>query len=903
MKKTYKINGMTCASCVAAVTRSVAKVPGAKNVNVNLATEKMVVEYDKDLSKKIVKAVSNAGYSATIETNDKRVSIKIGGISCAACVNTIEKALTKTTGVNKASVNIATETANINYDPKIINVDQIGDIIKSSGYEVILSSSVNEYDEDKLRKEKQIKTLWKKFLVSLIFSIPVLYIAMGHMINLPLPKIVDPMFYPIGFALSQLILSIPVLIAGNQFFRVGFKALFKRSPNMDSLVALGSSAAFIYSIYSTIMIARGFPEFYKDLYFETSEVIITFILLGKYFEAIAKGKTSEAIKKLMKLAPTTASVKVGKVFIIKDISTVKAGDIILVKPGEKVPVDGVITKGSSATDESMISGESIPVEKSIGDKVIGASMNITDAFEFEVTSVGSDTVLSKIIKLVEDAQGSKAPIAKLADIISGYFVPIVLVIALLSGVIWFISGQSLTFSLTIFVAVLVIACPCALGLATPTAIMVGTGKGAENGVLFKSGAALETAHKIDVIVFDKTGTLTEGKPSVTDVINKSDLSDKEIIKIAASAEVKSEHPLGKAIVNNAKDLGLDLYNLDSVNNIAGKGLQFVIDERIYSIGNKALMDSNLVDLSSVIAESDKIAFEGKTPMYLTLDNKLLGVIAVADIIKKNSKLAVERIKSLGIDVYMITGDNKLTANAISKKVSIDNVLSEVLPGEKASEVKKLQSMGLSVAMVGDGINDAPALAQSDLGIAIGSGTDIAIESAEIVLVKNDLLDVVTALELSRKTIKNIKENLFWAFGYNTVGIPIAAGVLFIFGGPKLNPMISALAMSFSSVSVLTNALRLKRFKPALYSDDYKPRVLKQKKVKKEDKNMETIYKIEGMTCMHCVAHVKEAASKVRGSKEVFVSLEDNILKVESKKDNSKKIIEAVEAAGYVATIK
>ncbi len=818
MKKTYKIEGMTCASCVRTIEKSVSKIEGASNVSVNLTTEKLMVEFENDLSNDVIKAVSDAGYKAKLKENFKSVTIKISGMTCATCVNTIEKSLNSTDGVESVNVNFATESAKISYDPTIISIDGIYKVIKDSGYDPLQSTSENQFDEDKARKQKEMKTLWKKFLVSGIFSIPLLYLAMGHMLGLPIPRIIDAEYNALNFGLIQLLLVIPPMIAGYKFYTVGFKALYKRSPNMDSLIALGTSAAILYGIYAIIMIATGdeitAARFVNDLYFETAGVIITLILLGKYLESIAKGRTSEAIKKLMGLSPKTAIIIVDGKQIEVDIDQVQVGDIVLVKPGQKVPVDGVVVKGLTAIDESMITGESLPVDKNIGDKVVGASINKTGSIEFEAKKVGGDTVLAQIIKLVEDAQGSKAPIAKLADVISGYFVPVVLVIATVSALLWYITGSSSVFALTIFISVLVIACPCALGLATPTAIMVGTGKGAENGVLIKSGVALETAHKINAIVFDKTGTITEGRPEVTDIVTVKGVTEEEVLRIAASAELKSEHPLGEAIVRSASNKKIDLKELDQFEALPGKGIQFSIEKSVYYLGNEKLMSDFNIELGNLLNQSIALAEQGKTPMFLSSSSNILGIIAVADIIKATSKEAIEKIHALGIKVYMITGDNKRTANAISKQVGIVHVLAEVLPEDKALEVKKLQEMGMSVAMVGDGINDAPALAQADVGIAIGSGTDVAMESADIVLMRSDILDVVTALELSKSTIRNIKQNLFWAFAYNSLGIPLAAGLLYVFGGPRLNPMFAAAAMSFSSISVLLNALRLKRFKPS-----------------------------------------------------------------------------------------
>ncbi len=818
MKKTFNIEGMTCASCVRTVEKVVDKIEGTKNASVNLTTERLIVEFDENLTDKVIKAVTDVGYKATLKENFKTVKITIFGITCATCVNTIEKSLNETDGVEEVVVNFATEVARVTYNPVIIDIAKIHSVIRDSGYEPSESKSENQFDEDKARKDKEIKTLWKKFITSVAFSIPLLYLAMGHMLGLPIPVIIDGNINPLNFGLIQLILVIPPLISGYKFYTIGYKALWKRSPNMDSLIALGTSAAILYGIYAIIMIATGdstvATKYVNDLYFETAGVIISLILLGKYLEAIAKGRTSEAIKKLMGLSPKTAIIIINGEYRKVDIAEVKVNDIVLVKPGEKVPVDGEVINGITAIDESMITGESLPVEKTVGDKVVGASINKTGSIEFKATKVGEDTVLAQIIKLVEDAQGSKAPIAKMADVISGYFVPIVLGIAVISGLAWYLSGASSVFALTIFISVLVIACPCALGLATPTAIMVGTGKGAENGVLIKSGVALETAHKIDAIIFDKTGTITEGRPEVTDIIPSGKGLANEVLLIAASAEVKSEHSLGEAIVRKAKEKNLKLKTLKHFNALPGRGIEFELDNILYYLGNEKLMKDKKIDLTDIFNHSITLANQGKTPMFLSTNANLIGIIAVADIIKESSKVAIEKIHELGIEVYMITGDNKRTARAISRQVGIDKVLAEVLPEDKVKEVKKLQALGKTVAMVGDGINDAPALAQSDVGIAIGSGTDVAMESADIVLMRSDILDVVTALQLSKSTIRNIKQNLFWAFAYNTLGIPLAAGLLFAFGGPKLNPMFAAAAMSFSSISVLLNALRLKRFKPA-----------------------------------------------------------------------------------------
>lgn len=741
----------------------------------------------------------------------------IEGMSCASCAQTIEKATAKLPGMAKASVNLATEKLVVSYDDHQVTSAEIIKAVMDAGYQATEEVAAGATaDQDREKKQKHIAEMWQRFWISAVFTVPLLYIAMGHMVGLPLPDFLNPMTHATTFAMVQLILTLPVLYVGREFFTVGFKALFKGHPNMFSLVALGTSAAFVYSLYGTVMIFLGDTSFTMALYYESAGVILTLITLGKYFEAVSKGKTSDAIKKLMGLAPKTAHILRDGAEIEVPVDAVQLDDIVIVRPGDKIPVDGVIVSGSSSVDEAMLTGESLPVEKKVGDAVIGASINKNGSFQFKATKVGKETALAQIIQLVEDAQGSKAPIAQLADKISGVFVPIVIGLAVLSGLAWFFLGQeSWIFALTITISVLVIACPCALGLATPTAIMVGTGKGAENGVLIKSGDALETTHKIQTIVFDKTGTITEGKPVVTDIlVADSALSEAELLTLAASAEQGSEHPLGEAIVGAAKERQLSLAEGSDFSAIPGHGIRVTVNERVLLLGNIKLMKEEAIELSTFVQQADRLAEEGKTPMFVAKDGSFAGIIAVADTVKDSSQTAIARLHKMGIEAVMITGDNKRTAEAIAKQVGIDRVLSEVLPEDKALEVKKLQAEGKKVAMVGDGINDAPALAQADVGIAIGSGTDVAMESADIVLMRSDLMDVPTAVELSKATIKNIKENLFWAFAYNTLGIPVAMGVLHLFGGPLLSPMIAAAAMSFSSVSVLLNALRLKGFKPS-----------------------------------------------------------------------------------------
>ena len=733
----------------------------------------------------------------------------VTGMSCASCANAVEKALNKNNDIN-ASVNFATEKLNIEYDEKKYNFDKIREIVESAGYGL-----VEDMIEDKKMElyQEKIKSLKNRLILAIIFVVPLLYISMGHMLGAVLPEFLNPKVNPLNFALAQFVLTLPIIYAGRDFFLHGFKNLVRKSPTMDSLIAIGATAAVLYGIYATFRIVTVDPEAHMDLYYETAGTIITLILFGKLLEAKTKGQTSSAIKKLIGLQPKKAKIIENGAEKEVLIENLKVGDIVIVKPGEKIAVDGRIVEGATSIDESMLTGESLPVSKKVGDKVVGGSINKNGSIRFEATEIGKNTVLSQIIKLVEEAQGSKAPISRMADIVSAYFVPIVIGIAIITGIAWFLSGSGLVTALSFFIAVLVIACPCALGLATPTSIMVGTGKGAENGILIKSGEALETAHKIKTVVFDKTGTITKGKPVLTDLIAYGKYNENELLKIAASVENDSEHLLAEAIVNKAKEKNIEIKPYEKFRAMPGYGIRAIFEGKEVQIGNRKLMENRKINVEISQKDYDILSNEGKTPMYISIDNELAGLVAVADVIKETSKEAIEKLKKMGIKTIMLTGDNEKTAKFIAKQVGIDDVISEVLPYQKSQKVKELQEKDEFVAMVGDGINDSPALAQANVGIAIGNGTDVAIESADIVLIRNDLRDVAGAISLSKATITNIKENLFWALFYNVLGIPFAAGIFYaFFNGPKLDPMIAAFAMSFSSVSVLGNALRLKFFK-------------------------------------------------------------------------------------------
>ncbi|PKM39170.1 MAG: copper-translocating P-type ATPase [Firmicutes bacterium HGW-Firmicutes-9] len=816
-EQSYKVTGMTCSACSAAVQRAVSKQEGVDSAEVNLATETLRVSYDESKVDfdKLQATVEHAGYGLVEPQASKRAELGVDGMTCASCSSAVERALKKLDGVSDASVNLATNRAAFSYDPTKVKLTQVREAITKAGYTPLDLATEDTRDVEQEKREKALRLMRLRLIIAIVFAAPILYIAMAHMfpkLGVPLPMFMNPHMFPLVFALVQLILTIPVMIAGGRFFRVGFKTLIKGSPNMDTLVAIGTGSAFLYGIYATVLIYLGDFGFAQHLYFESAAVVITLVMLGKYLEAVSKSKTSEAIKKLMNLRPQTAVIVKDGVEMTVALDEVVVGDVVLVRPGAAIPVDGTVLDGASSVDESMLTGESLPVEKQPGSPVTGGSINGEGMLHFTVTRVGEDTALSKIIHLVEEAQGRKAPIAKLADIISGYFVPAVLGIAVLSAVIWALVGKDFNFVLNIFVTVLVIACPCALGLATPTAIMVGTGKGAELGVLIKGGEALETTHSINAVVLDKTGTITQGKPELTDIVRYTTEEEASVLTLTASAERGSEHPIARAIVNAAQARNLSLLEPEQFRAIPGRGIEAVVGGRRVLAGSAKLLTENNVDISGSTADALKLSSAGKTLMYIAIDNALYSLMAAADAVKPTSRAAVEQLKSLGLDVYMLTGDNAATAKSVAETVGIDHVLSDVLPDGKASEVQKLQSQGKRVAMVGDGINDAPALVQADVGMAIGTGTDVAVESADVVLMRGDLSAVSAAVALSRATIRNIRQNLFWAFAYNVVGIPFAAGVFFAFGGPLLTPMFAGAAMALSSVSVVTNALRLKRFR-------------------------------------------------------------------------------------------
>jgi P-type Cu+ transporter len=810
------IEGMSCAACAVTIEKSLKKVKGVKEANVNFATKTAGIEYDESTKEdELSEAVVRAGYSP-VDVTLRDVEFKVVGMGSEHCAGIVKNALKKLKGIKEVETNFANSFAKVKYSIGSVKISDMKKAIDGAGYNAVIADEGEDiYEKEKKAKSKEVNTLKKKFIVAIIFSAPILYLAMVELISKSLiPGFLSPEIFPARFALVQIILSIPVIIAGYRFYTVGFRNLFRGSPNMDSLIGLGTGAAYIYGFYAFYRIMQGSVEFVNNLYFETAGVIISLILLGKYLEAITGGKTSEAIRKLMDLAPKTAIVIRDGRQVKVSVEELEIGDMIIVKPGERVPTDGVVMKGISSIDESMITGESIPIEKEKGDELIGGTINKSGVLTFKAEKVGKDTALAQIVKLVQEAQGSKAPIARLADIISGYFVWIVMGVAILSFLAWyFFSGLGFLFALTVLISILIIACPCALGLATPTSIMVGTGLGAENHILIKSAEALEIAHKTNAIVLDKTGTITKGEPEVTKIVSFSDWKEKDILRIASSIEKNSQHPLAQAIVQEAEKKKVRISPVSGFKDLPGRGVQGKIKGKNILLGTIKLMSKNNIRVENkFVKEIEKLETEGNTVILLSENKRFLGVVAVADKVKETSENAIRILQDSGIEVYMITGDNERTAKAIAKKVGVKetNVFAQVLPENKASQLKSLQEKGKTVAMVGDGVNDAPALTQANIGIAIGAGTDVAIESADIVLIKSDLMDVPVALKLSRATMRNIKQNLFFSFGYNTLGIPIAAGILYPFFGWLLSPIIAAGAMSASSISVLLNALRLKR---------------------------------------------------------------------------------------------
>lgn len=810
------------------------------------------------------------------------------GMTCSACQAHVDKAVREMKGINDVNVNLLSNSMDVEFDENIVSESDIFKAVENAGYG--LSKESIKDPKKKYSNDDVIEKMRKRLITSLIFWIPLMYVSMHKMVNLPAPSFMEN---AVIFGFIQILLLIPIIIVNRNYFSSGFKKLAKRNPNMDSLIAIGSSAAIVYGIYAMTMIVYGHMHnnmelvhrFMHDLYFESAGTILTLITVGKYLETKSKGKTGDAINKLIDLAPKTATIVRENKEIVIPTGEIEKGDIVIIKPGNNIPVDGKVIEGESTVDESAITGESMPVFKRVGDMLISGTINKNGYMKIEADKVGEDTTLSQIIKLVEEASNSKAPISRIADRVSGVFVPIVIGIAIIATIIWLILGQSLEFALSIGISILVISCPCALGLATPVAIMVGTGKGAENGILIKSAEVLENIHNMNTFVFDKTGTITEGKPIVTDI--KSLIDEDEFIKKVYSIESNSEHPLAEAVCEMAKSKSVEKEPVENFKAVAGKGIEATINKKKYIGGNQKLLEEYKVNLKEIKSQMDSLSNDGKTVLIFACDNKLIGYIAVADTIKNTSREAIENLKKLDKEIIMITGDNKLVADSIAKDVGIEKVIAEVLPQDKQDEVDKLQKEGKKVCFIGDGINDSPALVKADIGMAIGSGTDIAIESADVVLMKSDLRDVVTAVDLSQKTISNIKLSLFWAFIYNIIGIPIAAGLLYNVNGLKLSPMIGAAAMSLSSFCVVSNALRLRFFKP-------------RKTVNKDEEkdNMKTVY-VEGMMCEHCKARVEKALSEVEGVLSANVSLEEKKASVELEKEVSDEVLKkAVEDAGY-----
>ncbi len=807
-KQVFDIEGMTCASCVAHVEKSLKDLDGVSNVSVNLMTHTASLHMEDNITnEQIIKAVEDTGYKAHLKQDLKTLKLDVEGMTCASCTASIEHALSHVEGVEQVHVNLMNETVQLSYNPQIIKSQDIIKSIEEVGYKAFRSVEKNIDLDKKVDNKDTIK-----LVMSLVLAAVILYIAMGPMLfsQLPMPSFLSN---PMSFALVQVLITIPVVIIYKDIFIRGFRTLIKKRPNMDSLVALGTTSAILYSFYGIYRIYLGDVSFAHHLYFESATVILALIGLGKYMEEVSKRKTTSAIHALLNLKPKTATLIKNGVETEVDVDEIVIGDVLVVRPGESIPMDGLILEGSSSLDEAMLTGESMPVDKTVDDEVIMGTLNINGRLLIKATVDNENTKLSQIVRMVEDAQTEKAPIAKIADTVALYFVPVVMFIALVSGIVWYLVTQDIEFSLTIFVTVLVIACPCALGLATPTAIMVGTGVGAASGIFMKSAEALETLSHTDIVVFDKTGTLTHGKPVVTDIINYS-IEDHNLLKMVASLENYSEHPLARAIVNHALDLGIELEDVESFKAILGRGVLAYYRDDFVLVGNEHLMHDEMIEIKeAVLSDIQSLAQEGKTAMIVAVEDEIVGLIAVADSVKDEAKAVVDALHEMHIEVAMLTGDHADTAKSIANSLGIDRVIAEVLPDEKANHIQALQADGKHVVMVGDGINDAVALVQANVGVAIGTGTDVAVDSAKVVLMKEDLNILIEAIRLSKATITNIKQNLFWAFAYNVIGIPFAAGLFYaLFNGPLLNPMIAGAAMAFSSVSVVLNALRLRRFK-------------------------------------------------------------------------------------------
>lgn len=816
----FSISGMHCAACSSRIERVVSAIQGIESVSVNLATEQMSCTYDADVigTGEIVERVSETGFGAEPrQQNIQELSLSIGGMHCASCSTRIERVLSSTEGVKSAEVNLATERAAVKFDPSLTNVRAIREKIENLGFtSERVGAGLDEFSRRRQEAETSLKEMFERLIVLLALAAVLFYISMGEMIGLPLPAVLDPHHHPFLFGFSQLMLTVPIMLLGRSFYLNGFPSLFRGAPNMDSLIAVGTGAAFVYSLWGVVEIGLGMnvQQRVMDLYFESVGVLIALVYLGKYLEARSKHRTSDAIAHMVQLTPQSTTLIEGESQRTIATDEIEPGDILLIRPGERVPVDGLVVHGASTLDESMLTGESLPVDKEVSDKVFGGTLNQSGMLHVEAQQTGEDTMLAKIIRMVEQAQGSKPPIASLADRISFYFVPIVMTIAVLTGLAWYtLGGVEFSLALRFFVAVLVIACPCAMGLATPTSIMVGTGRGAQLGVLVKNAEALQTAEQTKTVVFDKTGTLTIGKPQVQSFITCHDeLSDQEVLTLAASLEQTSEHPLASAIVDFAAQRGYQLVQPQSFSLLEGAGIEGEVEGSQVLIGNDRVLEERQISLSGDNSDSAESAKTVGTRLYVVVDSRLAGIVVVSDAVKKEAPDNVERLKGLGLEVVMLTGDHPDAAHEIARQAGIDQVIARVLPGEKRDKIAELQNNGV-VAMVGDGINDAPALAQADVGIAMGSGTEIAMESGDVVLMSGNLEGVVTALSLSRAVMKNIRQNLFWAFGYNVIGIPVAAGLLYILGGPTLSPMLAGAAMALSSVSVVTNALRLRFFTP------------------------------------------------------------------------------------------